>query len=179
MKNIAFIFFILLFFEVSLMGQDSPYIMNWNAIEQDLRDGLNRSALEKINLLETKLETEQHSIDNQDEYLKAILFKAKLESELEEKGLEKAIKRFEIKMGMAKPPLKSLMQSMLAELYEQYLNHHLWKIQDRSHMAEIEDQERAEIPDPPVRVRVGVDLCLHTSEFTRPVDDVLDTQEEK
>jgi len=116
--------------ESSLMHNfnDNDYKKEWKTIDSLEQQGLPKSALEKVVLLYERVKKE----DNPAQSIKCILYRAKYESQLEEDGIVKAIAKMEAEIETAKSPTKSLLQSIVAEFYNQYLQQQRWKIQQRT-----------------------------------------------
>ncbi len=109
-------------------NNNDDFEKEWKTIDSLERQGLPKSALEKVEKLYTKAKKSR----NDAQFIKTIIYKNKYQSQLEENGLENAIKDVEKEMFIASNPVKAILQSILAEMYQQYFNNHQWKIKSRS-----------------------------------------------
>ncbi len=86
------------------------YDTAWIEILKLEREGLPKSALEKTNtLLGHARKDGRH-----DHFIKALIYKGKYESQLEEDGLANAIYKMQQEMEQSEFPVKPILQSMLA-----------------------------------------------------------------
>lgn len=108
------------------------YTKDWQAIEALENDGKTKSALAASEKLYKKIEKDKKNPFGSAQLIKVLLYSNKYRALLEEDGLVKAIYRFEESAKTAKEPEQSILYSMLAEMYDQYLNHHLYKFRDRT-----------------------------------------------
>lgn len=104
------------------------YEKAWKIVDSLEQKGLPQSALKHVEAILSKAKKEQ----NAPQTIKAIIYRGKYQIGLEEDGLVKAIKRIDNEIKEASFPTKSILQSMQAELYHQYLQNNMWKIRDRT-----------------------------------------------
>ncbi|MEZ4961346.1 MAG: alpha-2-macroglobulin family protein [Saprospiraceae bacterium] len=100
----------------------------WREIDSLEQQGLPKSALEKTEALLAAARSEKASAQE----IKALMYRGKYQSQLEEDGMPKAIFRFEEEIENAEFPVKPIMQSMLAEMYQGYLDNNYWRFQNRT-----------------------------------------------
>ncbi len=110
-------------------NQMEPYNFekSWEKISSFEEQGLYKSA----NLLAEEIYQAAKARSISLEMIKSLLYRAKYTSELEEDGYKKALDLFEAESASAAQPEKSILQSILAELYDGYLMQNLWKINQR------------------------------------------------
>ena len=108
------------------------YPKTWEAINKLEYDGLTKSALEETQKLYTEIQKDAQNPAQTAQLIKALLFINKYQARLEEDGLVKAIYRFQEEAKTAKAPIKPILLSMVAEMYDRYLNQHLYKFQNRT-----------------------------------------------
>jgi uncharacterized protein YfaS (alpha-2-macroglobulin family) len=108
------------------------YTKDWEAIHALESDGKTKSALEASEKLYEKVDKDSKNPFRSAQLIKVLLYTNKYRALLEEDGLVKAIYRFEETAKAAKDPEQAILYSMLAEMYDQYLNHHLYKFRDRT-----------------------------------------------
>lgn len=104
------------------------YEKAWKEIDSLEQQGLPKSALKKTEVL---LEAARH--ENQPaHFVKALIYKGKFESQLQEYGYSNAILRLESEMKKAEFPVNAILQSLLAEMYQRYLDQNYWQFSDRT-----------------------------------------------
>lgn len=112
--------------------KNNNYQQDWKAIHKLEQDGLTKSALESTQKLYKKMQQNPNTPHNEAHIIKALLIMNKQQIQLEEDGLVKAIARLEQKAQEADFPTSAVLQSMLAELYNNYLSQHSYKFKDRT-----------------------------------------------
>ncbi|WP_052599596.1 alpha-2-macroglobulin [Aureispira sp. CCB-QB1] len=134
MFNWILISILLFFVQQNSIAQTKTnnYTKEWAEINKLEYDGLTKSALEATQKLYTKIQGDDQNSAQTGQSIKALLFINKYQARLEEDGLVKAIYRFEEEALKAQSPIKPILQSMIAELYDRYLNQHLYKFQNRT-----------------------------------------------
>ena len=104
------------------------YASDWKIVDSLQTEGLFKSALEKVELIQARAKRDKHSPQN----IKALLFREKFITMLEEDGLTNAIQILEEEMLAAKQPEKSLLQSILGQLYTTYLQNQGCNLRSRT-----------------------------------------------
>ncbi len=104
------------------------YSDDWKIVDSLERQGLFKSALEKVEAIHARARTDKNS----PQAVKALLFRGKYTTMLKEDGLTKAIQNFEEETKSAQQPERAVLQSMLAQLYATYLQNQAWKIKSRT-----------------------------------------------
>ena len=104
------------------------YPDDWKIVDSLERQGLYKSALEKAEAIQARARADQNS----PQAIKALLFRGKYTTMLEEDGLTKAMQTFEDEIKTAPQPERAVLQSMLGQLYTTYLQNQAWKIQSRT-----------------------------------------------
>ncbi|MBN2669296.1 MAG: hypothetical protein JXR60_08705 [Bacteroidales bacterium] len=115
-----------------ILPNGSLYEKEWKQIDSLDRQGLPKSALEKVELLYKKAKQE----NNLPQIVKSIFYNVRLVNDFEEEGYEKAILRFETEIKIAKTPLKQILQSAQTELYYNYFIRNKWQIFNRATLSE-------------------------------------------
>ena len=108
------------------------YEKDWKAIEALEADGKTKSALEATQKLYTKIQQNTDDPQQEAQLIKALLIMNKQQVQLEEDGLVKAIARLEQEAQKATFPMNAVLQSMLAELYYNYLKRNVSKFRNRT-----------------------------------------------
>lgn len=112
--------------------QHGDYADEWAKIDSLEKKGLLKSALERTEALHTRAKADQ----NTPQILKALLYRGKYATQLEEDGFEKTVALFEQEEKTASEPARSVLQSLLGELYSLYLQNMAWRIDERTPPAE-------------------------------------------
>lgn len=108
------------------------YATEWRAIDSLEKQGLFKSALERTEALHARAKADR----NGPQTIKALLFRGKFITMLEEDGFVKAVQVLENDEKTAAEPERSVLQSLLGELYATYLQNQGWRIQNRTPLAE-------------------------------------------
>ncbi|EJF52144.1 large extracellular alpha-helical protein [Saprospira grandis DSM 2844] len=114
------------------------YEKAWLKIDSLDRQGLPESALKKTDSLLQIIRKAEAGPARTAHYVKGLLYYNKFQGSLEEDGLVKSIYRLEEEMQKAEGSEKALLQSMVAQLYHEYLSNHYYKFSDRSKVNELE-----------------------------------------
>ena len=104
------------------------YADDWKIVDSLERVGLFKSALEKVEAIGARAKNDKNS----QQTVKALLFRGKYITQLEEDGLTKAINLMEAEAKTARQPEKSVLQSLLGQLYSTYLQSQGWNLQQRT-----------------------------------------------
>jgi uncharacterized protein YfaS (alpha-2-macroglobulin family) len=104
------------------------YADDWKIVDSLEQQGLYKSALEKVEAIQARARGDK----NAPQSVKAILFRGKFITMLEEDGLVKSIQLLEKEILEAKKPEKSVLQSMLGQLYATYLQSQGWNLRQRT-----------------------------------------------
>lgn len=107
------------------------YDKDWKAVDSLVNYGLPKSALEVVEKIYDKAKNENNSPN----FVKAIIYKAKLKINTREDSYEMNIKEMTEEMNNSTFPVKPVLQSMLAEMYWSYYQTNRYKILDRTKTA--------------------------------------------
>ncbi len=119
-----------------MIGQND-YQNNWKEVEALDHKGLPKSALEIVETIYKK--AKKQNDDNQ--VIKALLYKAKYLITLEENAQLTIIKNIKEEIKQSTFPKKNILESILANLYWQYFKANRWKFYNRTETSEKVDQE--------------------------------------
>ncbi|MFZ4401136.1 MAG: alpha-2-macroglobulin family protein [Bacteroidales bacterium] len=143
MKNIIFLMLIIFGLSVfsiqNSIGQtqksqkiipsgNQDYKAEWETIDGFIKKSLPKSALEVVNSVYKKSKESNNSA----QFIKALLFKIKLQSDFEENAIPNSIREIENELLSAKFPIKPILHSALAELYWKYYQSNRYTILERS-----------------------------------------------
>ena len=122
---------------VSWQGQSKTgnYDNLWKKVRQYSQKDLPRSALKTVELIYTKAKTE----GDESQVLKALIYRISLQSTFQEDFRLKSIREFEKEVKTATPVEKSLLYSLLGQLYQGYFDSHFNKILSRKTSASSAD----------------------------------------
>jgi len=104
----------------------------WKEINDLESKGLPQSAAEKVDALYTKAKR----TDNAPQIIKCLIYQGKYTAQLNEDGTFEAINKWEKELSQLKSPAKPILQSVLAEAYQKYLQQNRWTIQNRTNTVE-------------------------------------------
>ena len=133
MKRLIPVFFILLLallFVNGMIPQKSTdnFETQWKEVVALKKQGLPQSALKMVEKIYKKAKKQ----NNQPQLLKVLLYRAGLKSTFEEEYQPKTIAAFETELKTAAEPEKSILYSLLAQMYNNYFRQNRYKIMDRS-----------------------------------------------
>ncbi len=108
------------------------YAEEWAKIDSLEKKGLPKSALELTEALYKRAKEE----GNTPQVIKTLLYRGKYAVQLGEDGFETAILLFEQEEKSAAEPERSVLRSLLGEMYSAYLQNRSWLIEDRTPLPE-------------------------------------------
>ncbi|MFN7833308.1 MAG: hypothetical protein ACK5Q2_15115, partial [Bacteroidota bacterium] len=114
--------------EIPPLPSGGAYAAEWKAIDSLEQEGLLRSALEKTEELQKRAADDKNGA----QIVKCLLFRGKYTTLLEEDGLAVAMLMMETETGKLQQPEKSVMQSLLGEMYPKYHANKRWEISQRT-----------------------------------------------
>ncbi|MFK8005570.1 MAG: alpha-2-macroglobulin [Saprospiraceae bacterium] len=117
--------------------ENDHYSADWKTVDSLEAKGLPKSALEKVYDIYAKATKK----NNQPQQAKCLIYKGKFMTQLEEDGFVKAINQFALDEKLANPPMKSLIQSMLAEQYSTYLQRNRYRFNNRTETPEFKTDD--------------------------------------
>ncbi|APX99461.1 alpha-2-macroglobulin family protein [Lacinutrix venerupis] len=127
MNKIVSILMIILFANTSF-SQDNNYSKLWNDVENFEIEGLPKSALKALEVIEDKAKAE----NNASQLVKIMLFKSKFMLTLEEDAQLNIIEAFKAEIKKSNAPTKNVLENILATLYWQYFQQNRWKFYNRT-----------------------------------------------
>lgn len=108
--------------------ENDNYSADWKVVDSLEQKGLPKSAMKKVEEIYAKADKK----NNQPQQAKCLMYKGKFITQLEEDGFVKAMNQFVIDEKLAKAPMKSMVQSMLAEQYSTYLSRNRYRFNNRT-----------------------------------------------
>ena len=109
-------------------NKGDSYEKLWKRVDSCENKGLTESALKIVTGIYDKAKIE----NNAPQFVKAILHRMKFESYKEEFSLEKSIFKLRDEANSAKFPIKPVLQSILADAFNQYFQNNRWKFYNRT-----------------------------------------------
>lgn len=105
------------------------YLADWKIVDSLESQGLFKSALEKVEAIQARARADK----NQQQIIKALLYRGKYIARLEEDGFVKAIQTIEKEeKATTTQPEKALLQSILGQLYATFTAQQGWSINERT-----------------------------------------------
>jgi uncharacterized protein YfaS (alpha-2-macroglobulin family) len=120
--------FLFSFIETTLFAQANDYSKQWKQVDDLTKKGLTKSALdETIKIYETA-----KKVNNDPQIIKALLYRITLGRNLEENTNVKSIALVEKEIQSSKQPAASILNSILAEMYWNFLQQNRYKLYNRT-----------------------------------------------
>ncbi len=118
-------------------SMNAPYDKEWSEIDSLEKQGLPRSALEKVNTLYERA----RSGGEYDHQVRSALYRAKYRQQLEEDGAAAAIYSLQEELEQAEQPQRAVLESVLAEAYFNFLQGRYWQIQQQTAGGDESDED--------------------------------------
>ena len=110
----------------------------WEKVQKFEKKALPKSALKEVRAIYKRAKQE----NNESQLIKALLYREKLQSNLQEEGYLAAIKDIEKEIKQSKKPTsKLILTSILAQMYSNYVETHRYKLQERSSVEDNSSQD--------------------------------------
>lgn len=113
---------------------DPDYPTEWQLIDSLIDQGLYKSALAEV----TDLNRRARKDNKQAQVIKTLIFQTSLQTEQSETPYLTISANIEKELEAASGTSKALLEFMLAEIYQQYLNENYWRMQNRT---DLQDQQ--------------------------------------
>ncbi|MBN1340576.1 MAG: hypothetical protein JXA03_14705 [Bacteroidales bacterium] len=107
---------------------DKDYAREWHTADSLIQEGLPQSALKIVTMIYSDAKNE----GNSPQFIKAILYRIKLQSQSAENYLAEAIHDLRTEISEAEPPAKQALHSVLAEIYWRYYTANRFRFHERS-----------------------------------------------
>ncbi|HZL12339.1 MAG TPA: alpha-2-macroglobulin family protein [Prolixibacteraceae bacterium] len=125
MKSIFSLLIVL--FSLSSIAQNN-YSSEWQEVDSLSNLGQSQTALNRV----IQIYDQTKASNQADQFVKASLYRMKLEADFQEDYFEKTIERTQLEIQTAKAPVRQILHSILAELYWRYYQINRWQIHGRS-----------------------------------------------
>lgn len=103
----------------------------WTRVDSLLNLGQPRSALELVDKIYSAAKAE----NNDEQVVKAIIYRIKINATFQENAMELAIREVKTEIGLSSQPRSQILHSILGELYQMYYQQNQYRFRDRSHVA--------------------------------------------
>jgi uncharacterized protein YfaS (alpha-2-macroglobulin family) len=109
-------------------AKGNVYKPEWAKVDSLEQNGLSKSALIEVVEIYKKAEREE----NQEQLIKSLMIKAKLQSYIEEGAFVKTIQELTVEATKSSYPADPFIHSIIAEMYWQYFQRNQWKFKNRT-----------------------------------------------
>lgn len=113
----------------------TTFIKSYRLVDSLANAGLPKSALEMVKNIYRIAKREK----NDPEYIKAVIYKAKLQSEFREDFITETIRELKSEIDSATEPGRQILNSILAEVYWKYYQNNRYRLRDRSQVKDAGD----------------------------------------
>ncbi len=124
---------------ISINSKTIDYARQWSRTEKYINEGLPKSALKVVEEIYKTAKTE----GNSPQLTKSLLYRISLQSRFQEDRIVNSISYFEKETASAGEPVKQLLQSLTAELYQKYYSENRWKINNRGTLGNYKNDDVA------------------------------------
>ncbi|MBO9573255.1 MAG: hypothetical protein J7497_13770, partial [Chitinophagaceae bacterium] len=134
--TVSFFFFI---FFISAQEMDN-YDKSWKKIDELIaKSGLVKSALTEVNSIYARAKKE----NNEAQLIKALIYKISINEEIAEQSKYENIGLLEKEIETAKEPARSILNSIAAGYYWNYLQQNRWKFYNRTNTVNFKKEDIA------------------------------------
>lgn len=138
--NVILSFFLLLSFSpTNAQNQMNDYASEWKKVDDLQKKGLTQSALAEVN----KIYNLAKKADNGTQLIKSLLFKITLQQPIQEDASVKSIDSLEQEIAVAKEPVKSILESIAAQMYWNYFQQNRYKLYQRTNTVNFDKKDIA------------------------------------
>ena len=128
-KTFFSLIFLLLTLQLTAQQTKSNYNSLWNKVDGLIKkSGLTKTALEEVNKIYDLAKKENNSAQQ----IKALVYRGNLTAENTENNIEKNIEALSKELAVSKDPVSSLLHSLIAKDYWNFLQQNRWKLYDRT-----------------------------------------------
>ncbi|NOY50163.1 MAG: hypothetical protein GXO88_06355 [Chlorobi bacterium] len=124
---------------ISINSKTIDYAKQWSRAEKYINEGLPKSALQVVEEIYKTAKSE----GNSPQLTKSLLYRISLQSRFQEDRILNSISYFEKEIASAGEPVKQLLQSLTAELYQKYYSENRWKINSRGTLGNYKNDDIA------------------------------------
>ena len=118
-----------------LMSGD--YNEQWTAVEKALNEGLPKTALELVEAIYARAKRE----NNRPQLIRAITYRVALHAVTNEEDEVLLVRDLEKEIAASAQPVRSILTSMLADVYWNYYQGNRWRINERTEVEDAPDED--------------------------------------
>lgn len=122
---------------ISINSKVIDYDKKWKQTEEFVNEGLPKSALKVVDEIYKTAKEE----NNSPQLIKSLIYRISLQSKFQEEGILKSIIYFENEIKTSEEPVKQILQSLTANLYEGYYSENRYKINSRNTLEDYENDD--------------------------------------
>jgi len=122
---------------ISINSKVIDYDKKWKQTEEFVNEGLPKSALKVVDEIYKTAKEE----NNSPQLIKSLIYRISLQSKFQEEGILKSIAYFENEIKTSEEPVKQILQSLTANLYEGYYSENRYKINSRNTLEDYENDD--------------------------------------
>jgi len=115
------------------------YKSEWTKVDSLEQNGLTKSALEEVLIINEKAKKE----NNHEQIIKSLLIKAKFQAYVQEDAFVKTIDELSLEANKNNAAITPLLHSIIAELYQQYYYQNRWRFLNRTQTINFENSDIA------------------------------------
>lgn len=138
-KILLSLFVIFLISGVFINSKVEDYDKSWVKIEKYVEEGLPKSALKIVDEIYQTAKSE----GNSPQIIKSLIYRISLQSRYQDDHILKSIKYFEKELEISDNPVKQILNSLIAELYQGYYSENRWKINQRGTLENYDNNDIA------------------------------------
>lgn len=127
-KHIALSLLLIIFNISTVLSQNNEYANEWKKVDQLEKKGLTQDALNEVK----KIALAAARAQNQPQSIKAAMYQVRYRNMVEEDAAEKNMIFLDSLIARSAAPAKNILQSMKAELLNNYKQQNRWKFYDRN-----------------------------------------------
>jgi hypothetical protein len=151
-QALVFLLFCLSVFTVRSQMSSAGYALQWQTVDSLItKKGLTESALAIVNRLYVTARKEK----NQPQAIKALVYRLHLEEKTSDEGLAASIKELEPAADSSSQPARSVLQNILAGLYQRYLFANYSKFAGRTNVNRAADRDFTTWSGDDIRKRIA------------------------
>jgi hypothetical protein len=134
-----FLFTNIIFLTSNAQKKMDGYISQWEKVDQFKKKGLTKSALGEVE----NIYSNAKKSGNEPQIIKSLLFKITLQQNIVEDASVKSIDSMQQEIASAKEPVKSILQSITAQLYWNYFQQNRYQLYQRTNTVNFEKKDIA------------------------------------
>lgn len=113
------------------------YAKTWSQVDKMVNDGLPKSAIKLVDEIYQTAKEE----GNSPQLIKSLIYRVSLQSRFQEDHISKSISYFEEELKTANEPVKQILHSLVAQLYQGYYDQNRWEINQRATLENYENKD--------------------------------------